>query len=277
MKRLVALGTGLITVVAAAPAAAGPPAQQSLGRAGGLEYHVATLAGVDSPADGPSVACDPGDAATGGGVSISGDTAQGRLVSTYPTSLEGDGWSSEGLSLSGSPKTVRTWAICAGRSIQYETGSHSLAPPYVAISAYTHCDQGDRLTGGGVRVNAGRLAFTGLIPGSSAWTVHAGLIGSQEAIARTYAGCSGALDLVLRRSRRVEVPPGGGKAVARCPRGDSVTGGGLEIGARPAWAHSTQPWDSGDQDATPENGWLARAHNDSSIDGTLTAYAICKQ
>ena len=78
-------------------------------------------------------------------------------------------------------------------------------------------------------------------------------------------------------SAAVSLPTGGMKsAVARCPAGKQVFGGGFaSAGAGAAMAESRPVFGpvTGDSRSTP--GWIVWARNPSGPDTTLTAYALC--
>jgi hypothetical protein len=78
-------------------------------------------------------------------------------------------------------------------------------------------------------------------------------------------------------STAVALPTGGTKsAVARCPAGKQVFGGGFASpgpGAAVAESHPVSGPVAGDSRTTP--GWIVWARNPSGPDSTLTAYALC--
>jgi hypothetical protein len=64
--------------------------------------------------------------------------------------------------------------------------------------------------------------------------------------------------------------------VTRCPRGTVVTGGGVYLtGGTPAdEVASSAPYDGGDRDGRPDDGWFAEV-NSGAPGGTMTTYAVC--
>lgn len=270
-------------LVVAAPAVAGTPGpQQSLGRSGGLEYVAADLENVVSAA-GPRVTCPPGTFATGGGLSMNGHSAQGRLLSSYPTSLSGDGWQSEGVARRGHPETVRTWAVCGPRTLEYTTDT-ALVPSGSTVEVDSECERGSRLTGGGVRVQGGS-PFVSENTRSIARTWRATVTATgDDSVVSTYAGCRHTYDLQSTEAGDDTGVPehGGASAIARCPRGHAVTSGGVRMpggGYSPVWINSSHPWDSpGDRDTTPDDGWRGRVHNGGrSGFYRIGVYATCKK
>jgi len=78
-------------------------------------------------------------------------------------------------------------------------------------------------------------------------------------------------------STAVSLPTGGTKsAVARCPAGKQVFGGGFTspgTGAAVVESHPVFGPVAGDPRSTP--GWIVWARNPSGPDSTLMAYALC--
>ena len=77
---------------------------------------------------------------------------------------------------------------------------------------------------------------------------------------------------------RVTLKEGAGKTVSvACPKGTHVTGGGGQMTGDPDYVrvHSTSPYDDGDADKRPDDGWRVRAFN--LTDGRLQIFAkaIC--
>ena len=96
-------------------------------------------------------------------------------------------------------------------------------------------------------------------------------------------GPSGAVAQAVCSTRRVKVPMAsrrqGGlsdKTVkVGCPRGTSVSTGGASTDNADARLNSSYPYDDGDANANPADGWAVRVFN-SSIDGIrIKAYAVC--
>ena len=78
--------------------------------------------------------------------------------------------------------------------------------------------------------------------------------------------------------KRVVLKEEAGKTVSvPCPRGTFVSGGGGQMTGDPDYVrvHSTSPYDDGDTDARPDDGWRVRAYN--LTDGRLQIFAsaIC--
>jgi len=91
------------------------------------------------------------------------------------------------------------------------------------------------------------------------------------------AGTPGVSGWEYVTSAAVSLPTGGTKsAVARCPAGKQILGGGFTspgAGATVVESHAVFGPVAGDSRTTP--GWIVWARNPSGPDSTLTAYAIC--
>jgi hypothetical protein len=68
-------------------------------------------------------------------------------------------------------------------------------------------------------------------------------------------------------------------AKARCPTGTYVAGGGNYISGSndDATLQATRPFDGGDRDKKPDDGWRVKAFNLRDIRKDLTAYAMCRK
>jgi hypothetical protein len=68
-------------------------------------------------------------------------------------------------------------------------------------------------------------------------------------------------------------------AKARCPRDTSVVGGGNYITGSndDATLQATRPFDGGDADRKPDDGWRVKAFNLRDFRKDLTAYAMCRK
>jgi hypothetical protein len=71
--------------------------------------------------------------------------------------------------------------------------------------------------------------------------------------------------------------PGSGTAVARCGANRSVAGGGVFVSGSVLEAPLVRsaPIDLGDADDVPDDGWSAKALNESGLGKTVVAHAIC--
>src|SRR5215208_4897989 len=86
--------------------------------------------------------------------------------------------------------------------------------------------------------------------------------------------------LVYKVSKLRPLPAGEqASAKANCPNDTSVVGGGLEIGeANTATGmQSSYPFDDGDANSKPEDGWMAVANSRSAGDKSMLAFAVCSK
>ena len=284
MRRVavIAVATVIAGVAATGPASAGSPGlTDSLGRVGSIEYLKAVQTGVTTQ-EGPAAECDAEDTATGGGGTINGSPSNSALNRTSPQSL-GAAWRAEGSTTGITSRKVTAYAICGPAEIVYGVAGGNLSPAGEfgdVIGTSQGCSEpetafgGIESFGGDVRIIETRPI--GLTDWSNTVQNHAAVQGSYT----VWFGCSDAYD-VSRRSESTSVKPGEvGKATATCRRDEAVITGGLAmtVGGEPkpdTWATSTRPYDSKDNKKTPDDGWAAKAYNDTDAKARLTAYAVC--
>jgi len=97
--------------------------------------------------------------------------------------------------------------------------------------------------------------------------------GGQQVI-HSWAVC-GRLDGRELRQSTVEDAPGGTEVVvkARCPSGTKVTGGGVSVSGVTSQSRTSAPFDAGDDDLKPDDGWEVIAYPDQIAD--VSAFALC--
>lgn len=66
-------------------------------------------------------------------------------------------------------------------------------------------------------------------------------------------------------------------ASVKCPTGYKVVGGGIGETSSDAVINETRPWDSGDSDSIPDDGWSGFVTNPSSAQQSATMFAVCKK
>lgn len=265
-----------------------PPAEAgggSLGTSHGLEYTKAALQGVTSQA-GPEAECDGDDMVTGGGGSISGNGANEMLHASYQPGLDGLGWAAEGSTTGATPRTVKAYAVCGPKLVEYQAPESTRGPgqefSYGDICTSTEA----RTTGGGVYAEGGNLQVVAMRPdltGPFDWLTSIKNLSSQNLDVTRVWVCSEAYDLRYR-SQQSKVDGGkAGRAIAHCRGDEAVTGGGLVTATTSGsphfktWTLESRPVDSrADDGNTPDDGWLARAYNSAGHRLTLTAYAVCR-
>jgi hypothetical protein len=89
--------------------------------------------------------------------------------------------------------------------------------------------------------------------------------------------CSSGYDLDQRFAER-KLPAGSSKAIpTRCPAGSSAVGGGVYISGTSLdlVVSTSKPWDSGDRDSKPNDGWFGRANNGSGSNEAMETWAVC--
>jgi hypothetical protein len=273
----------MAAVLAAALATAGSAsAGTSLGSVGTIEYLKVTQTDVVAQ-DGPGASCDEGDTVTGGGGSISGSAANGALNGTAPSGSP-NGWRAEGSTTGISPRKVTTYAICGEATFGYTTANYNVDHAGDSDDV-TQASQGCSATEtvlGGVRGVDGNVRIFRNQPTSAntQWAISVQNFANVDATATHWWACTDDYD-VTRRSDSPTVRRGeAGKATVICERNEAVINGGLAITAsgdpqRDTWAVATRPWDSSDKKKTPEDGWQAKAYNDSDGKVRLNVYAMC--
>jgi len=160
------------------------------------------------------------------------------------------------------------------------------------FSSFASCAEGAAAVSGGVDIVAsgaeGRMGETKPIlgddfrrrhgsEGATGWRTSASDLSGGPKDINFFAVCkaSGAGGIKYRRLKR-SYDPGEEKTVkARCPDGYRVIGGGLES-PNPVVV-ATAPFDAGDQDQKPDDGWRVRAVNAFGLEQTLRAHAVCRK
>jgi hypothetical protein len=266
-------------------AAAGTPGPTvPLGSSKGLEYMKATYANVVTQTNQP-VNCDGDAEATGGGGSITGAPGASVLNESFPTLPGPSGWTVEG-SNPGAAQDMRGFAICAGVDTAVSTADQDVDPGSHATQNAV-CPVGeDFVTGGGIEAAAAGIVIGASYPPELITDRWFGLARntSGSAISVNYhAVCTDAYVINYRNSDVVNVKPGeSAKAAATCKRRHAVLGGGFVgfgdgLPASGGSANVSRPFDSKkDRKKVPDDGWLARYHNDSVVTHRLLVVAVCK-
>ena len=161
----------------------------------------------------------------------------------------------------------------------------SAAPAEVEVTA--DCLPGSRLIGGGVTPSSSPFSEAWIntslpVDGSDAGSAPDGRSGRMANLAggaktvSAYAICSAGN--VRSRSARVRVDPSDSGAVkAKCPEGTRVASGGAGLNGAASDSHldSSYPFDAGDGDSKPDDGWKARAFNAASTRARLRLSVQC--
>lgn len=315
---VVALGaaTAATAIARGDQQAASPPAtsakRQVLGSANGLLYvrKTALLPSAAPYQASAGARCPQGSAVTGGGAYVGGAHAGDTWINSSspkpPVSSDTPrkGWIAYAYNRSLVDHTLRAYAICnkAGANgliyVQKTVPlpATGLPDPDPGATATAECPEGSAVTGGGAYVG-GPDAYHAWINSSSpepagstdtpkkGWIAYAsnrsGASGTDHTL-RVYAICNkaGAKRLVyVRRKARLRAGVGSQvHAVATCPQGSAVTGGGAYVtgDASDVWINSSSPEPVGSS-AKPKKGWIAYVHNNGLPKQTLYVYAICKK
>jgi hypothetical protein len=286
--------------------------RQVLGSANGLVYVRKTkLLPSAAPYQASATAkCPQGSAVTGGGAYIGGaDSGDAWINSSSPeppvgTDKPKKGWLAYAYNRSPADHTLHAYAICdkaGAKGLGYvrktvPLPATGLPDPDPGVTATAACPEGSAATGGGAYVG-GPIAFHAWINSSSpepagstaipkkGWIAYAsnrsGSPGTDHKL-RVYAICNkGGSKGLVYVLRKVGVPAGIGSqahAVAKCPDGSAVAGGGAYVtgDASDVWINSSSPEPVGSS-AMPKKGWIVYVHNNGLPKQTLYVYAICKQ
>jgi hypothetical protein len=97
-------------------------------------------------------------------------------------------------------------------------------------------------------------------------------VGGQSKTATVFAMCTGRR-VKKRYTPPIPVPPQQSRSArVKCPKGTHVTGGGANIDIRLVSSH---PFDGGDANRAPDDGWAARAYNYTTDPDHIQVLAHC--
>jgi hypothetical protein len=266
-------------------AAAGTPGPTvPLGSSKGLEYMKATYANVVTQTNQP-VNCDGDAEATGGGGSITGVPGESVLNESFPTLPGPSGWTVEG-SNPGNAEDMTGFAICAGVNANVGTSDEDITPDS-SVTQNAFCPSNEEfVTGGGIEAPTPGVTIGASYPPELITDRWFGLAKNTSGVTvtvNTHAVCTDAYVVSYRNSDVVRVKPGeNAKAAAACKRKHAVLGGGFVgfsdgLPASGGSVNASRPFDSKkDRKKVPDDGWLARYHNDSVVTHRLLVVAVCK-
>jgi hypothetical protein len=266
-------------------AAAGTPGPTvSLGSSKGLEYMKATYVGVVSQTNQP-VNCDGDAEATGGGGSITGVPGESVLNESFPTLPGPTGWTVEG-SDPGGPQDMKGFAICAGVNTTVGTADNDIGSDSSATQNAFCPSSEEFVTGGGIEAPTAGVKIEATYPPELITDRWFGLAKNTTGATISvdyHAVCTDAYVVRYRNSDVVKVKPGQtAKAAAACTRRQAVLGGGFVgfsegLPASGGSANVSRPFDSRkDRKKVPDDGWLAKYHNDAVVAHRLLVVAVCK-
>ncbi len=221
---------------------------------------------------------------TGGGVKIIGDNSNFDLEvgTTLPQEdARPNEWLGEANNSSGSEAQMTTTAICAKGRLKYPGRSRNI-PPGGQATKRVACPSGTKLTGGGVSTEgasprvevAASKPFDGpdgnKVP-DDGWLGSANNGTSSGLTLNVNAICAKSGDYKYVESATKPLPDNAeASAVASCPDGTTVSGGGVENSGIDIGAEIESSFPLPDQD------WVGRANNDNTGQTeTVQAFAIC--
>jgi hypothetical protein len=207
-------------------------------------------------------ACPSGSIVTGGGF------AGSSSLQVYTLFSKSNGWLAAAQNLSASVQGLNAYAEC----LSHTTGSTQQVFAQVTTAAggvghaIVNCPSGSVITGGGFGSNTNLAVYTNSATGNG-WEVYAKNTSSSNELLNVYAIClsgtSGSTQQVLNQVSAAG--NGTGHAVAACPSGTYLTGGGY-AGNLSLFVYN--------ESATGSN-WQVYARNTSGTSQLLNSYAIC--
>jgi hypothetical protein len=255
-----------------------------LGSAGALDYYSDVTPAISAPGTAnQTVGC--GGRIVGGGILPSGATTESYVAHTGGTAgSDGSGpagsWYGKFVNISGSSKSATVFAICASRKAKTIRAGGAAVKSGASRKIKANCPAGTHVSGGGGQINGyggvlvrmvSSYPFDDKDPGHApddGWAVRF-YNGSNEKqrFLDAVAHCLNA-DGVLSYLTSVT-------GQRFCPDADHVAGGGIkQEQADPsyAWINASAPFDAGDGDSAPDDGWRAVGRDVST---SKTGYAIC--
>jgi hypothetical protein len=267
------------------------PAAAEAAAFGRLSYKVHGPVTIPMDAAGTvSVACPAGSHVLGGGQYVFAATDDAVLHTSAPfdggdgDAIPDDGWRSTVDSLFGSQPQVTEFAICSTKKPAYRSTTRTMAAPGEA-RMLRHCPKGEAVLGGGVQISPGYssayIQTSDPIDGV-AWDTEAvaGLAGKVNQRVTDWATC-GRVHALYRHGKGIAPENDYGEAVASCPPGTKVVGGGarapdVSFGEDNVRLTISSPFDGPDGNFVPENGWQVEADNWNPAYGFgIESTAIC--
>ncbi len=233
--------------------------------------------------------CGPDDRhIVGGGVHLVGPDPEEAVASTWPydwTDADDepeDGWRASGRSAVAG--TLETFAICKSEPQPDYLGGEVANSASSVRLAEQGCGGGTVFGGGGFIATTGSYL-------TQSYPIDKGDANSKPEdgwAIKLYDTQGGAGVMHIRavcgngnasyKTEKKSFQPGEDEAaVAGCPSGTHVSGGGAKVSGPGAEVSlgGTFPYDDNDPNTTPDDGWRASGFNDSAENQKLTTYAIC--
>ena len=242
---------------------------------------------VPAPPDSPSgrttalVACPAGHRhVTGGGIFTSGGSLPVDVETGSTAPSGGGAWLGEANNDTEETASMTVTAICKKHGKFRYPDTHKANPGGGQILKGVNCPPGTKLTGGGVETNGDHsveVASTEPADGpdknskrDDRWIGAANSGGMTVTAVCAKTGTAGIYRYT--KSNRKDLPKNEiATAIANCPSGTHVTGGGVDVTGidEDLEVKSSSPAETG--------GWLGTAINTSDQDEKVQAFAICKQ
>jgi len=260
-------------------------------------FKVVSNSGPVNPASQGSafVNCPSGTSVVGGGVSTSGTGNDDVVASSAPIdgpdadSKPDDGWNGYVANGEGGTETETTWAVCAmSGTYRYISATATLG---TRVARKVSCPAGTSVTGGGVHVtDASSSPFLrvntsepldgpdGDAKRDDGWMASASNRGDPTQTMTVYAICSTSGSFTYVTGPLLNLPAGGQKdAIANCPAGTKVTGGGVNVTGQSSLLEvsSLRPVDGPDDGFDFDDAWHARENNGTEAAQKVNAFAVC--
>jgi hypothetical protein len=237
--------------------------------------------------------CPDGTRVASGGGSLTAKTVSGgETTALFPEdnvldldTIHDDLFAARFVNSSDRQQAMRAVAVCLARdedTLGYQEASESLAAG--GYGRDIDCTSSDRATGGGF-VASGDQEEVHLArfwpdldpaPPAEGWRMVFVLGGAGNKTVTRWAIClpTGGFALKHKREAATFEDEERGVLKQRCPRRTRVVGGGLQAFSGINLLAATIPYDAGDDDKAPDDGWKARFQSGAD-DNEVTLHAIC--
>jgi hypothetical protein len=239
-------------------------------------YQLVASALLTAPADAETygdVLC-PSGRATGGGAIVSSSAIGENLNSSWPLA-DGSGWQVYVHNQTGSDDTFKVYVVCARKIKAYAVvwGPAVNVPPGIQFSGVVTCARGSFPYGGGGVSSSSDLPVLlhGSRPLPKGWLVDVNNGGTGEDTAQAYAICGKKATGYTQVTGTTVPNPANSQtaAVASCPSGTNVFGGGLHSASSETSVNlNSTGWNSSTQ-------WIAWENNTSAVAFSVTPFAVC--
>ncbi len=275
LKMLVLVGVLLASVVSV------PRAEAGTTRAGRYKYVTRSIA-LEPGAEQDAAAFCPSGRAVGAGGAVSGSAWMERMEPIRRPLGAGDpddgsvaqAWNDGGTNVRLSVTTVCMLGEGADH-ISYNPFSTTTPPGDAGSNVVMSC--GATVVGGGAGIDPdASIGLTGSVPNTSAWYMtwnNAGAAPGKEVSALLICNYDGALTSVVRTKTGTVRPNKVASLNVGCPRRMHATAGG--VGTDNGLIRRSLPFDGGDNDAAPDDGWRGTVYNPQSEAKTFGVNVVC--